>query len=166
MANWISVEATAKKYGISEKEINEWIRLRYISGSFLCDEPNFKDGMFVDIDEFERVLTVNALPPLPDDETTLRITTSEYESLLLENASLQDFNDEILEFIYFYHRKEERLNKDIKKLETLTRKMLSLSSVMTHESERKMFKRSKYIWAILRYFFTKPKSRQPIFFSR
>lgn len=155
MANWLSVESAAKKYGVTEKEINEWIRLRYIASSSLHDEPDVKNGLFVDIEEIELVLRINATASLPDDETTLRIPVKQFESLITENESLQDFNDEILEFICFYRQREERLNKDIKKLAILTNKMLSLSVAMTHETEYTMYKRSKYLWAILRHFFKK-----------
>lgn len=155
MANWLSVESAAKKYGVTEKEINEWIRLRYIASSSLHDEPDVKNGLFVDIEEIEFLLRINATASLPDDETTLRVPVKQFESLITENKSLQDFNDEILEFIYFYRQREERLNKGITKLAILTNKMQSLSVAMTRETECTMYKRSKYLWAILRHFFKK-----------
>lgn len=53
MANWLSVGSTAQKYGITEEEINELIRLRYITSSFIHDKPDIKSELFVDTDEIE-----------------------------------------------------------------------------------------------------------------
>lgn len=159
MANWFSIKSAAKKYGVTEKEINEWIRLRYVTGSSLhdpyCEEPTAEDGLFVDIDELESRLRMNAIHTLPDDEKTVRVPIQEFEGYVDANEDLQDFNDEILELIYFYKHKEEKLNKDIKKLAALTTKLRYLSMAMTCESERTMYKRSKYLWAVLRHFFNK-----------
>ena len=33
MANWLSMQSTAEKYGIPEEQIREWIRLDYVTYS-------------------------------------------------------------------------------------------------------------------------------------
>ena len=45
MANWLSMQSTAEKYGVPEEQIREWIRLDYVTySSFFkrdpCDDPN------------------------------------------------------------------------------------------------------------------------------
>ena len=38
MANWLSMQSTAEKYGIPEEQIREWIRLDYVTYSSFLKE--------------------------------------------------------------------------------------------------------------------------------
>lgn len=74
MANWLSIQAAAEKYGVTEGVIREWIRLNYLTISSLKRDP-FEDlDPLVDADELDRALELKSMQSYPDDETIERIS--------------------------------------------------------------------------------------------
>lgn len=111
MAIWVSIKSAAEKYGIPEKQIHEWIRLRYISSSSLDNEPYEDNNPMVNIEEIDKALDFNSLQAHPDDETVERVSKAHLEQLYQENARLEKENDDLMKDIC-QHTKEEKWLKE------------------------------------------------------
>lgn len=155
MANWLSVGSTAQKYGITEEEINELIRLRYITSSFIHDEPDIKSEQFVDTDEIEDLLEFNAEYPLPDDETVQRVPIKTLELMKQEKESLQEYSIELLEYIRLHHQRDLELMKCTRELVAVANQVLSLDETIANDIKLAITQRSKHLWRTLCHFFLK-----------
>ena len=150
MANWLSMQSTAEKYGIPEEQIREWIRFDYVTySSFFkrdpCDDPN----PMVDTDELDKVLQSNSIQSCPDDETIERVPKGHLDWLYQENARLAKINDDLREEIYSHVQWEKELNDDFTKITELANKVISLHRqiIMDYEGllNAKMGIRSFYV---------------------
>lgn len=64
MANWLSIQAAAEKYGVTEGVIREWIRLNYLTISSLKRDPFEDPDPLVDADELDRALELKSMHPI------------------------------------------------------------------------------------------------------
>ena len=95
MANWLSIQAAAEKYGVTEGVIREWIRLNYLTISSLKRDP-FEDlDPLVDADELDRALELKSMQSYPDDETIERIPRGHLDWIYQENSRLAKKNDDL-----------------------------------------------------------------------
>lgn len=115
-----------KKYGITEEEINELIRLRYITSSFIHDEPDIKNELFVDTDEIEDLLEFNADVRLPNDETVKKVPIKTLE-----------------------------LMKCTRELIAVANQVRSLDETIANDIQFAITKRNKRLWKTLCRFFRK-----------
>ena len=101
MAIWLSLSLAAKKYGISEEQIHEWIRLGYLRCSSLDKDPYEDPDPMVDAEELEKSLEFNATKSYPDDDATVeRVPKEHLDWLYKENARLTKACDDLLEENY------------------------------------------------------------------
>ena len=95
MANWLSIQAAAEKYGVTEGVIREWIRLNY--------------------------LTISSLKR--DDETIERIPRGHLDWIYQENSRLAKKNDDLREENYLHVQWEAKLKADLDKMIELTERL-------------------------------------------
>ena len=97
MANWLSIQAAAEKYGVTEGVIREWIRLNYLTISSLKRDPFEDPDPLVDADELDRALELKSMQSYPDDETIERIPRGHLDWIYQENSRLAKKNDDLRE---------------------------------------------------------------------
>lgn len=97
MANWLSIQAAAEKYGVSEELIQERIRLNYLTISSLKRDPFEDPDPLVDTDELDRALELKSIQSYPDDETIERIPRGHLDWIYQENSRLAKRNDDLRE---------------------------------------------------------------------
>ena len=143
MANWLSMQSTAEKYGIPEEQIREWIRLDYVTySSFFkrdpCDDPN---------------------PMVDTDEQTIeRVPKGHLDWLYQENARLAKINDDLREEIYSHVQWEKELNDDFTKITELANKVISLHRQIIMDYEG-LLNAKMGIRSFLRYLFLFKKNK-------
>ncbi|MEL5896056.1 hypothetical protein AAE250_21495 [Bacteroides sp. GD17] len=157
MANWLSIKSAAEKYGIAEEQIYELIRLRYISYSSLDCNLDDNSGPLVDTDEIDKLLHFNRIESFPDDRTIERVPVSHLNWLYKEYEKSEEINDQLLEDIRSFNRKEAILRKDLKSLASLANQITSLSAKMTKDMGCVTRRKDKKIWSFLNHLFKRKK---------
>ena len=104
MANWLSIQAAAEKYGVTEGVIREWIRLNYLTISSLKRDPFEDPDPLVDADELDRALELKSM---------------QYQ----ENSRLAKKNDDLREENYLHVQWEAKLKADLDKMIELTERL-------------------------------------------
>lgn len=128
MANWLSVSLAAEKYGISEEQIHEWIRLGYLRCSSLDKDPYEDPDPMVDAEDLEKSLEFNSTKSYPEDDATIeRVPKEHLNWLYKENARLTKVNDDLYEENYRRAQREARLQEGFEKMSDLTHRILSLN---------------------------------------
>lgn len=125
MANWLSTSMTAEKYGISEEQIREWIRLGYLRCSSLDKEPYDDPDPMVDTEELDKLLEFNSTKSYPDDAAVERIPKEHLDWLYKENARLTKANDDLLEENYRRSQREAGQQAEFDEMVNLTHRILS-----------------------------------------
>lgn len=123
MANWLSIQAAAEKYGVTEGVIREWIRLNYLTISSLKRGPFEDPDPLVDADELDRALELKSMQSYPDDETIERIPRGHLDWIYQENSRLAKKNDDLREENYLHVQWEAKLKADLDKMIELTERL-------------------------------------------
>lgn len=155
MANWLSVSLAAEKYGISEEQIHEWIRLGYLRCSSLDKDPYEDSNPMVDAEDLEKSLEFNSTKSYPEDDATIeRVPKEHLDWLYKENARLTKANDDLLEENYRRSQRETKLQAEFEKMADLTHRILSLNEkILNHNGAIKGKKTS--VWSFLCRLFRK-----------
>lgn len=155
MANWLSVSLAAEKYGISEEQIHEWIRLGYLRCSSLDKDPYEDPNPMVDAEDIEKSLEFNSTKSYPEDDATVeRVPKEHLDWLYKENARLTKANDDLLEENYRRSQRETKLQAEFEKMADLTHRILSLNEkILNHNGAIKGKKTS--VWSFLCRLFRK-----------
>ena len=136
MAIWLSLSLAAKKYGISEEQIHEWIRLGYLRCSSLDKDPYEDPDPMVDAEELEKSLEFNATKSYPDDDATVeRVPKEHLDWLYKKNARLTKACDDLLEENYKRAQREEKLQAGFEKMADLTHRILSLNEKILNNNK-------------------------------
>lgn len=155
MANWLSVSLAAEKYGISEEQIHEWIRLGYLRCSSLDKDPYEAPNPMVDAEDLEKSLEFNSTKSYPEDDATIeRVPKEHLNWLYKENARLTKAYDDLLEENYRRAQREARLQEGFEKMSDLTHRILSLNEKVLN-NDRKMKGGKTTAWAFLCRLFRK-----------
>ena len=116
MANWLSIQAAAEKYGVTEELIRERIRLNYLTISSLKRDPFEDPDPLVDTDELDRALELKSIQSYPDDETIERIPRGHLDWIYQENSRLAKRNDDLREENYLHVQWEAKLTDRLNSL--------------------------------------------------
>ncbi len=155
MANWLSVSLAAEKYGISEEQIHEWIRLGYLRCSSLDKDPYEDPDPMVDAEDLEKSLEFNSTKSYPEDDATIeRVPKEHLNWLYKENARLTKVNDDLYEENYRRAQREARLQEGFEKMSDLTHRILSLNEKILN-NDRKMKGGKTSAWSFLCRLFRK-----------
>ncbi|WP_330941533.1 hypothetical protein [Bacteroides sp. MSB163] len=155
MANWLSVSLAAEKYGISEEQIREWIRLGYLRCSSLDKDPYEDPDPMVDAEDLEKSLEFNSTKSYPEDDATIeRVPKEHLNWLYKENARLTKAYDDLLEENYRRAQREARLQEGFEKMSDLTHRILSLNEKVLN-NDRKMKGGKTTAWSFLCRLFRK-----------
>ena len=142
MANWLSIQAAAEKYGVTEELIRERIRLNYLTISSLRRDP-FEDP--VDTEELDRALELKSIQSYPDDETIERIPRGHLDWIYQENSRLAKRNDDLREENYLHVQWEAKLKADLDKMIELTDRLNSLHQKIVEDYKSTLSSRFE-IW--------------------
>ena len=155
MANWLSVSLAAEKYGISEEQIHEWIRLGYLRCSSLDKDPYEDSDPMVDAEDLEKSLEFNSTKSYPEDDATVeRVPKEHLDCLYKENARLTKAYDDLLEENYQRSQREAKLQAEFENMADLTHRILSLNEkILNHNRAIKGKKTSA--WSFLCRLFRK-----------
>lgn len=155
MANWLSVSLAAEKYGISEEQIHEWIRLGYLRCSSLDKDPYEDPDPMVDAEDLEKSLEFNSTKSYPEDDATIeRVPKEHLDWLYKENARLTKAYDDLLEENYQRSQREAKLQAEFENMADLTHRILSLNEkILNHNRAIKGKKTSA--WSFLYRLFRK-----------
>lgn len=145
MANWLSIQAAAKKYGVSEELIRERIRLNYLTISSLKRDPFEDPDPLVDTDELDRALELKSIQSYPDDETIERIPRGHLDWIYQENSRLAKRNDDLREENYLHVQWEAKLKADLDKMIELTDRLNSLHQKIVEDYKSTLSSRFE-IW--------------------
>ncbi|WP_044265547.1 hypothetical protein [Bacteroides timonensis] len=155
MANWLSVSLAAEKYGISEEQIREWIRLGYLRCSSPDKDPYEDPDPMVDAEDLEKSLEFNSTKSYPEDDATIeRVPKEHLNWLYKENARLTKAYDDLLEENYRRAQREARLQEGFEKMSDLTHRILSLNEKVLN-NDRKMKGGKTTAWSFLCRLFRK-----------
>lgn len=152
MANWLSIQSIVEKYGISEEQVREWIRLDYVTYSSLEREPYDDANPLVDADELDKALELNSIKSYPDDETIERVPKGHLDWLYRENERLAEINTILMEENRLRAQWEDKFEVDLAKMEDLTNNIISLHRKVVADYEAILNYRIG-IWSFLRYLF-------------
>lgn len=155
MAIWLSLSLAAKKYGISEEQIHEWIRLGYLRCSSLDKDPYEDSDPMVDAEDLEKSLEFNSTKSYPEDDATVeRVPKEHLDWLYKENARLTKAYDDLLEENYQRSQREAKLQAEFENMADLTHRILSLNEkILNHNRAIKGKKTSA--WSFLCRLFRK-----------
>ena len=158
MANWLSTESVAEKYGIPKEQIREWIRLRYLTCSSIGTEPYEDNDPLIDTDELDKALEFNSLKSYPDDTMMERVRKEHLNWLYQEKARLEKVNDDLLEEIHKHARRETELGENLEKMMNYTHEILEIHEKMMKDYENKISGKGG-IWPFLYHFFIIKKNK-------
>ena len=145
MANWLSIQAAAEKYGVTEELIRERIRLNYLTISYLS-RVTFEDSdPLVDTEELDRALELKSIQSYPDDETIERIPRGHLDWIYQENSRLAKRNDDLREENYLHVQWEAKLKADLDKMIELTDRLNSLHQKIVEDYKSTLSSRFE-IW--------------------
>lgn len=149
MANWLSISLAAEKYGISEEQIREWIRLGYLRCSSLDKDPYEDPDPMVDAEDLEKSLEFNSTKSYPEDDATIeRVPREHLEWLYKENTRLTKDYDDLLEINYRRSQREEKLQAEFEKMADLTHRILSLNEKILN-NDRAIGGKKTSVWSFL-----------------
>ncbi len=155
MAIWLSASLAAEKYGISEEQIHEWIRLGYLRCSSLDKDPYEDPDPMVDAEDLEKSLEFNSTKSYPEDDATIeRVPKEHLNWLYKENARLTKVNDDLHEENYRRSQREAKLQVEFEKMADLTHRILSLNEKVL-DNDRKMKGGKTTAWSFLCRLFRK-----------
>lgn len=98
MANWLSLESTAEKYGLPEKQLYEFVRLGYVTYSSIVDLiPDEEGKVLIDTDVLDDYLHRHAIGAYPEDSTITRVPVEHLRWLEEQQDELQETIDELME---------------------------------------------------------------------
>ena len=157
MANWLSIQAAAKKYGVSEELIRERIRLNYLTISSLKRDPFEDPDPLVDTDELDRALELKSIQSYPDDETIERIPRGHLDWIYQENSRLAKRNDDLREENYLHVQWEAKLKADLDKMIELTDRLNSLHQKIVEDYTSTLSSRFEFWPSFWHLLFSKKK---------
>lgn len=98
MANWLSLESTAEKYGLPEKQLYEFVRLGYVTYSSIVDLiPDEEGKVLIDTDVLDDYLYRHAIDAYPEDSTITRVPVKQLRWLEERQDELQETINELME---------------------------------------------------------------------
>ena len=157
MANWLSIQAAAEKYGVSEELIQERIRLTYLTISSLKRDPFEDPDPLVDTDELDRALELKSIQSYPDDETIERIPRGHLDWIYQENSRLAKRNDDLREENYLHVQWEAKLKADLDKMIELTDRLNSLHQKIVEDYKSTLSSRFEFWPSFWHLLFSKKK---------
>ena len=145
MANWLSIQAAAEKYGVTEELIRERVRLNSLTISSLRRDPFEDPDPLVDTEELDRALELKSIQSYPDDETIERIPRGHLDWIYQENSRLAKRNDDLREENYLHVQWEAKLKADLDKMIELTDRLNSLHQKIVEDYKSTLSSRFE-IW--------------------